>query len=104
MLGLELSDWSNNLKDRSLVEAYYDQLILDLEAEVATGKRGIQMAENNVAMGNLIYRAATQDNLDGVSDGDLALALVAGNLDSQSACSQPFPTLALKSASACNGH
>ena len=76
LLGLELNDWSNNLKDRGLAEAYYDQLILDLEADVATGESGIQTADHNVAMGDLIYRAATRGNLDGVGDGDLVLALI----------------------------
>ena len=43
---------------------------------MATGESGIQTADHNVAMGNLIYRAATQGDLDGVDDGDLVLALI----------------------------
>jgi hypothetical protein len=76
LLGLELSNWSGDLKDRRLVETYYDQLILDLEADVSTGQRGVQSADRHTAMGNLIYRAATRGNLDGIGDGDLVLALV----------------------------
>ena len=76
VLGLELNNWSNELQDRSLAEAYYKQLILDLEADVATGESGVQTADHNVAMGTLIYRAATQGDLDDVGDGDLVQALI----------------------------
>jgi hypothetical protein len=76
LLGLELNNWSNDLKDRRLVADYYDQLILDLEADVATGERGVHSADRHTAMGNIIYKAATQGNLDGISDEDLVLGLV----------------------------
>jgi hypothetical protein len=42
LLGLQLNDWSNSLKDRKLAETHYDQLILDLEADVAAGEFGVQ--------------------------------------------------------------
>ena len=76
LLGLELNDWSNDLKDRQLEQVYYEQLILDLEADVARGERSMQTADRLAAMGNLVYSAATQEIPDGVDDGDLARALV----------------------------
>jgi hypothetical protein len=76
LLGLELNNWSNDLKDRSLTEAYYERLILDLEADVATGESAVRAADRHVQMGKLVYRAATQENLEGVGDADLVLALV----------------------------
>jgi hypothetical protein len=76
LLGLELNNWSNDLKDRRLAEAYYEQLILDLEADVATGERAVRTADINVEMGQLVYRAATQGNLEGIGDADLVLSLV----------------------------
>jgi len=77
LLGLELNNWSNDLRDRRLVEVYYEELILDLATDVAIGKKGVQTADRNIARGNLIYRAATTvGGLDGVADEDLVLALV----------------------------
>ena len=76
LLGLQLNDWSNDVREQRLVEIYYDQLILDLELDVATGERGVAAAERHDAMLNLVYRAATQGDVDDASDADLALALV----------------------------
>lgn len=76
LLGLELNNWAHDLKDRRLIDAYYDQLILDLESDVATGERGVSQAEHHAAMGELVYRVATDGDVDGVSDEELAIALV----------------------------
>ena len=76
LLGLELNNWANDLKDRRQVEEYYAQLILDLETDIETGESGIETADRNIAMGELVYRAATQEGLDEVDESELARALV----------------------------
>ena len=76
LLGLELNNWSNDLKDQRLADAYYQQLILDLKEDVATGESAVQTADRNIAMGNLVYRAATHGNLDEFTDEELVLALL----------------------------
>lgn len=48
LLGLELNDWSNHQRDRRLAGIYFDQLILDLEADVATGEIGVQSADHHI--------------------------------------------------------
>lgn len=76
LLGLQLNDWSNNLRDQGLLESYYDQLILDLTADIATSESVFQTTDRYLKSGALIDRAARLGDVDGVSDEDLVLALI----------------------------
>ena len=77
VIGFQVTGWNEARRDRARERSYYAQLLLDLEADQATGRRGVAAADAGDAHVEALLALVQMDPASAVGDGDLIRAVPA---------------------------
>jgi hypothetical protein len=75
-LGIQLGNWNEARSEQARVETYLEQILVDLEADIETGQRGVRYADGiDASADRLIAVAEGRAGADEITDTELVAAV-----------------------------